>query len=474
MSDNTPWSLSLPAGAFAQQIAFQDVPVQMFQRRLNIAAGLKVLAESRGDSQTFLGSGTVTIQSLADRLRVWDPRNGSITVVRGEDVHLPFLQERIRNVEHLSCRVEFIFIVKIRDLLLFRNNTLGSRSMYAIDELEQLVRPWIADAVRRVFESHTVDRLAAADIQSHLEKAILEVTQPSLERAGLRFVATSDVRFSQHEFDVWRDRESRLVMGQRMETQDDAFETHRRSAASRKDDADRFDAELEDKKNDDRVRRNARELDRQLETANQNNLAAEANHRHDIRQADRDANLDAVQATHAISQRILVLKGDIKFDEISHEAKIAQRHRQTAADIATERMTTDAKIETELKVRLAANEGALQDAEFKHEEQLICGKTEVEKATTDATVQGLRDRTWETSIRSKLEIYDLSEKMDIDNERARQRQRDESSDNEARRTSDLAERLEGKDLRLVMAVLNGPGAERLKDVLLSQDAKRND
>lgn len=70
MSDNTPWSLSLPAGAFAQQIAFQDVPVQMFQRRLNIAAGLKVLAESRGDSQTFLGSGTVTIQSLADRLRV--------------------------------------------------------------------------------------------------------------------------------------------------------------------------------------------------------------------------------------------------------------------------------------------------------------------------------------------------------------------------------------------------------------------
>lgn len=77
-------------------------------------------------------------------------------------------------------------------------------------------------------------------------------------------------------------------------------------------------------------------------------------------------------------------------------------------------------------------------------------------------------------MRSKLEIYDSSEKRDIDNERARQRQRDESSDNEARRTSDLAERLEGKDLRLVMAVLNGPGAERLKDVLLSQDATRND
>ena len=225
MSDflnNNRWSVS--EDDFAVRVMIPDVK-GFFKRltglgssQLIIEPGTRALVVEDGVLVGEVPPGSYTLESFDESLQFWRKKQSTIFLTRCEDVPLESFARAIPCLDSICFDISYRWTIQVQDVVAFMHNLMGARDELPLHELDELLSPFVGQALRSTVTQSSFDELREADCVNRLADGIRSRCDTRLQRYGLKFVdlqtadlTCDDQGHEQRKGEIWlASRETQL------------------------------------------------------------------------------------------------------------------------------------------------------------------------------------------------------------------------------------------------------------------------
>ncbi len=156
-------------------------------KSLVVEAGTRALVIDEGVLLGELPAGEYTFQTLLDRLEFWRKKQTTVFLARAEE---QLLLSNIKNVacsEGLGFDLELQWGLQLGDVVAFMHNLMGTRDAVSVPDLQEMIGPVMAQAIRETVCQHTFDEVNEPGFTRVLSDGIRTRVDARLKRFGLVF-----------------------------------------------------------------------------------------------------------------------------------------------------------------------------------------------------------------------------------------------------------------------------------------------
>lgn len=156
-------------------------------RTLVIEPGTRALIFDDGVLLGEADPGAYTLESLEQRLQFWRKKQATVFLTRGEDQVLKSTISNVPCLEGVCSDFSFQWTLQMNDVLAFMSNLMGVNAGVSILELQKMLGPMVAQAVRETVGQHSFDEVGKAEFTSVLADGMRSRIDVRLKRYGLVF-----------------------------------------------------------------------------------------------------------------------------------------------------------------------------------------------------------------------------------------------------------------------------------------------
>lgn len=156
-------------------------------RTLVIEPGTRALIFDDGVLLGEADPGAYTLESLEQRLQFWRKKQATVFLTRGEDQVLKSTISNVPCLEGVCSDFSFQWTLQMNDVLAFMSNLMGANAGVSILELQKMLGPMVAQAIRETVGQHSFDEVGKAEFTSVLADGMRSRIDVRLKRYGLVF-----------------------------------------------------------------------------------------------------------------------------------------------------------------------------------------------------------------------------------------------------------------------------------------------
>lgn len=194
---------------FAARIEVHDLS-GFFSKKLVVEPGIVAFVLENGQSLGTLPSGSYTLESFSQRLKLWSSRQIAAIVTRETPVYIELSCSDLPSREMLLVDVRVRVGIQIDDIALFQRNLMGSANAVSIADLEGILSPVAHQVLWEAISRLSIRDLTSRQARTDLELAMMQAFGTSLLRAGLKFVDVQTLSVLHHQYDAQRRRMGEL------------------------------------------------------------------------------------------------------------------------------------------------------------------------------------------------------------------------------------------------------------------------
>ena len=156
-------------------------------RALVIEPGTRALIFDDGVLLGEADPGSYTLQSFEQRLQFWRNKQATVFLTRGEDQVLKSTISNVPCLEGVCYDFSLQWTLQMRDVLAFMNNLMGANDHVAVLDMQKMLGPMVAQAIREVVGQHPFDEVGKPEFTGILADGIRSRIDVRLKRYGLVF-----------------------------------------------------------------------------------------------------------------------------------------------------------------------------------------------------------------------------------------------------------------------------------------------
>lgn len=185
---------------FATRIEVTDV-AGFFSKSVLVEPGFRALFIEKGQSLGELPPGQHTLSNIVDRMKFWTQKTATVIVARQQDVRLELVCPGLLTSEFLEVEVALSITVRLEDVALFFANVMASKSAVSIDDIRQIVSPFLKQSLWEAVGRLSIKDLVGDQKRFDVESLTLQSLQTALTRYGLRLGTVETFSISHPEYD---------------------------------------------------------------------------------------------------------------------------------------------------------------------------------------------------------------------------------------------------------------------------------